>query len=251
MIKHYIIMSSSYTDGGRIALDITDKLSLNSKAIENIIHELRDNCGKDVPLSSHLIETASDSWDSVKEYDPFFDGVICTKSVSDFSEKIKTGRVLSGLDVATYILSKLKCTHLSLEKLVYFAYADYLCNYSDRLFEDKIYAFKLGPVVESVYETFKRSGYKCIESLEQDSGIGLRAGIDELPVKSRILFTKNGTEKLRSIDQTIKNYGECSASALVDFTHRKGSPWSKVDSSKEYSIISDDLISKYHYIECI
>ena len=33
MIKHYIIMSSSYTDGSRVALDITEDCFLNSKAI--------------------------------------------------------------------------------------------------------------------------------------------------------------------------------------------------------------------------
>ena len=50
MIKHYIIMSSSYTDGSRVALDITEDCFLNSKAIAEMIEEIRKNCGKDVPL---------------------------------------------------------------------------------------------------------------------------------------------------------------------------------------------------------
>lgn len=49
-----------------------------------------------------------------KENDPFFEDVECTKSTTAFSEKIKKGRVLSGLDVANYILSKIRCTHLEL-----------------------------------------------------------------------------------------------------------------------------------------
>ena len=105
MIKHYIIMSSSYTDGSRVALDITEDCFLNSKAIAEMIEEIRKNCGKDVPLSTHFIETESASWDSVVAYDPFFEDVECTKSTTAFSEKIKKGRVLSGLDVANYILS--------------------------------------------------------------------------------------------------------------------------------------------------
>lgn len=115
MVKHYIIMSSSYTDGSRVALDITEDCFLNSKAIAEMIEEIRKNCGKDVPLSTHFIETESASWDSVVAYDPFFEDVECTKSTTEFSEKIKKGRVLSGLDVANYILSKIQCTHLSLE----------------------------------------------------------------------------------------------------------------------------------------
>ena len=71
MIKHYIIMSSSYTDGSRVALDITEDCFLNSKAIAEMIEEIRKNCGKDVPLSTHFIETESASWDSVVAYDPF------------------------------------------------------------------------------------------------------------------------------------------------------------------------------------
>ena len=46
MIKHYIIMSSSYTDGSRVALDITEDCFLNSKAIAEMIEEIRKNCGK-------------------------------------------------------------------------------------------------------------------------------------------------------------------------------------------------------------
>ena len=75
MVKHYIIMSSSYTDGTRVALDITEGSLLNSKAIAEIIKEIKQSCGKDVPLSTHLIETESDSWESVTEYDPFFEDV--------------------------------------------------------------------------------------------------------------------------------------------------------------------------------
>lgn len=114
MVKHYIIMSSSYTDGTRVALDITEDRLLNSESIAKIIQDIKQSCGKDVPLSTHFIETEYESWTSVAEYDPFFEGVVCSKSVQEFSEKIKTGRVLKGLDVATYILSKIKCTHLSL-----------------------------------------------------------------------------------------------------------------------------------------
>lgn len=251
MIKHYIIMSSSYTDGTRIALDITEDRLLNSEAIAKIIQDIKQSCGKDVPLSTHLIETQSESWTSVAEYDPFFQGVMCSKSVQEFSEKIKAGRVLKGLDVATYILSKIKCTHLSLEKLVYFSYADYLCKYSERLFEDRIYAFTHGPVVDSVYETYKRSGTQYVKSLEFGIDSDVQTGVKELPARSRILFAKDGAEKLRSIDETIQRYGSYPAGALVELTHRPGSPWAHVDSSKPYQVISDELISAHHHVECV
>lgn len=249
MVKHYIIMSSSYADGTRIALDITDASLLNGVAISKIIKEIKQHCGEDVPLSTHLIETASESWESVEEYDPFFAGVECVKSVRTFSEKVKRGRVLIGLDVATYILSKIKCTHLSLEKLVYFAYAEYLCDYSERLFEDQIFAFTHGPVVKSVYETYKRSGAQYIKPLEFGDDSAAKTDVAEQPARSRILFADGGAKKLCSIDGTICKYGQYSAGELVELTHRKGSPWSRVDSSLPYRVIPDHLIKAFHSVE--
>ena len=249
MVKHYIIMSSSYTDGTRVALDITEDSRLNSAEIAKIIQSIKQSCGKDVPLSTHLIETKSDSWNSVAEYDPFFKDVECVESAEEFSEKIRKSRVLSGLDVANYILSKIKCTHLSLEKLVYFAYADYLCEHSERLFEDKIFAFTHGPVVDSVYETYKRSGFQYVKSLEFGDDSNVQIGVKELPAKSRILFAENGAEKLLSIDHTIQKYGKYTARELVNLTHRSSSPWSHVNSAKAYQPISDELILTHHYVE--
>lgn len=251
MAKHYIIMSSSYTDGTRVALDITEVDLLNSTTIAKIMKDIKQSCGEDVPLSTHLIETDSDSWVSVGEYDPFFADVECTKSVKEFSEKIKKSRVLTGLDVASYILSQIKCTHLSLEKLVYFAYADYLCEHSEHLFEDRIFAFTHGPVVDSVYETYKRSGSQYVKPLEFGEDSDVQIGVKELPARSRILFAKDGIKKLRSIDQTIHKYGKYTAAALVDRTHRAGAPWSYVDSAKAYQIIPDELIMAYHHVECV
>ena len=249
VVKHYIIMSSSYTDGARVALDITEASQLNSDAIAKIIREIKQSCGDDVPLSTHLIETGTESWESVVKYDLFFLVVECVPSVPDFSEKVKKDRVLTGLDVAIYILSKIKCTHLSLEKLVYFAYADYLCEHGARLYEDRIYAFKHGPVVDSVYEAYKRSGPQYIQPFEFGPDSAAHTGVKELPARSRILFAKDGAEKLMSIDRTIQRYGEYPASTLVDLTHRAGSPWSHVDSTKAYQVISDELIRDYHDVE--
>lgn len=246
MIKHYIIMSSSYSDGKRIAYDITDKNLLNTQSINSIINNIKIGCDEDVPLSTHYIESASESWRSVEEYDPFFEGVECVKSVSEFAKKIKKDRVLSGLDVANYILSRIKCTHLSLEKLVYFAYADYLCAYSERLFEDKIYAFSYGPVINSIYSTYKKSGYEYVEPIEDKD---FSYDVKLMPAKSKILFAKNGFDKLKSIEKSIEKYGKYSASELVEITHRNGSPWSYVDSSKPYQTITDELIKKHHSVE--
>ena len=249
MAVHYIIMSSAYTEGVRIALAFPTDTFLDTQEIKKTIDYIYQQCGEDVAISSHLIQTKSLAWESVAEYDPFFEGVVLMNSSAAFCALVNKSRVLSGLDVAKYILSKVHCTHLSLEMLVYLSYADYLCDTSERLFEDLIYAFKCGPVVSSVYSTCSEDGSRHIGSLcESDHNID--ATIDEMAISSRILFARNGTKKLTSIDRTIEKYGKCSASELVELTHRDGAPWSYVDSSKKYQRITDDLIAKYHCVEC-
>ena len=71
MCDHYIIMSSSYTDGVRVALDVTDSDLICEEHIYGLIAEIKKQCGEDILLSSHLIQTESASWDSVVRYDPF------------------------------------------------------------------------------------------------------------------------------------------------------------------------------------
>lgn len=73
-------------------------------------------------------------------------------------------RDLIGIDVSSYILSKVKCSHLKLEKLVYMCYADYLCKYNEKLFTDKILTYQYGPIVETVYNKYKNSGKKILKN---------------------------------------------------------------------------------------
>lgn len=115
-----------------------------------------------------------------------------------------------------FILATHICTHLELEKLVYMCYADYLCSTHKKLFEDKIYAFKYGPVIKSVYEEYK--GMKDIEE-----GLAVDEHLDEdyakMPARSRILFAEDGIEKIAHIDATLEKYSCLSATELVNITH--------------------------------
>lgn len=87
-------------------------------------------------------------------------------NVEDFIRLIQVDRVLTGMDIAKYILSKQPCTHLKLQKLVYYCFADYLCEAHDKLFQDEIYAFELGPVIQSVREKFKGFRYIDTENID-------------------------------------------------------------------------------------
>lgn len=249
MITHYIIMSSSYSKGKRIALDYSVVEKSDYTELKEILSTITEKCGKDVSVSTHFVQTDSKSWKSVIEKDYFFKDVEVIKSVDKFIKLIKNDRVLKGLDIAKYILCKVKCTHLKLEKLVYLCFAEYLCQYDKELYMDEIYAYKYGPVVKSVYDKYKRYGYREIEQDDEDIDA---TNIYEMPSRSRILFAEDGISKIKSIDETIEKYGEFSAIELVEITHRNNTPWDiSGKGAFRNEIIENDIIKKYHCNETI
>lgn len=248
MVKHFIVVASAYSIGKRIALDYSSAGVLRMDEIQKDLDYILKSCGKDVPISTHYVQTNNFDWGSVVTYDDFFSKAELVKSKEEFIEILKKDRELNGLDIAKYILSKVPCTHLKLEKLLYMCYADYLCEYNDKLFLDKIYAYKLGPVIESVYLKYKKSGsgYLSVE----DDVLTYDEKEKTMPIRSRILSSRDGLKKIISIDKTLDKYASYSASELVKLTHRKLSPWEKSGSGNlTYEIISDDLILKYHRYE--
>ena len=248
MVTHFIFLSSSYSLGTRIALDyIVTDISVQEELKQHLDKIIKE-CGKDVSISTHMIQADDKTWKSVCVADHFFKDVKVVKTIDKFIELIKKDRKLEGIDIAKYILSKITCTQLKLQKLVYLCFADYLCNTGKELFTDKIYAFKYGPVVDTVYKRYKEYGYKPIEKETKDID---SKNISEMPAKSRIMFAEDGTEKILSIDRTLKKYGSLSASDLVELTHREKAPWTKSFKGIEevYSRIELDIIKEYHKYE--
>lgn len=245
MTRHFIIMSSSYSQGQRIALDICGIGAVDTSVLYKIIEKIKLKCGEDTSISVHSIETSSESWESVVREDSFFEDVFVVKSVDDFIHVIQMDRTLSGLDIAKYILSRQPCTHLKLQKLVYYCFADYLCQVGNRLFQDEIYAFSLGPVVGSVREQFK--GFRYIDAENVDT-IAEVSSL-KMPIRSKILFADNGITKLECIDRTIGRYGGVTAGCLVNLTHREGTPWDCSYDGSSFKIIPDEVIRERHYLE--
>ena len=236
-IRHYIIICSQYSKGRRIARHYILPKDIEQIAVD--LEKIREKCGKDVPISSHIVETASESWYSVYKKDGFFENVKLIEDINKFADLIIKDRELRGIDVAYYILSKKRIGHVKLEKLVYYCYAEFLSLTKQRLFEDSIYAFPKGPVVRTVYNEYhKKKG-------------PLPGKYDFLSNRSRILYSEDGIKKVNVIDNVITKYGDYLPEHLVALTHRNGSPWSITDRKKPYSVISDTNIEVAHHIESI
>ena len=245
MAIHYIFLGSSYKTGKRIALDISGEHEIDEINVSDTQKYLSEHCLMN-SISTHVIPTESIDFDSVKRYDKYFSNVTLIPTKEEFVELVNLDRYLSGIDVAKYILSRVSCTHLKIQKLTYLCYADYLCKTNKKLFIDTIYAYEKGPIVKSLYDRYK----KTKGELREDNKNKYSNEKIFFPIRSRILAAENGVELLASIDSTIDKYGEMSANELVELTHRMDSPWNHSGAGLEqYKTIEDDVILKYHVNE--
>jgi len=118
-------------------------------------------------------------------------------------------------------------TNLRLNKLLYFAQAWFLARYDRPLFANDVVAWKLGPVVRTVYDQYRSYGENNI-ILEGNEGVELSD------------FTE---EELNTLLDITEEYGKYATSFLVDVTHKSGSPWSCTTSSE---VIAPALMKEYY-----
>lgn len=109
-----------------------------------------------------------------------------------------------------------KMTHFKLQKLLYYAQGSYLGMRKQLLFKDKIYAWKYGPVVVSVYKEYKDYGARIIDQ------------------PKRIKIDKDTATVLEEIYQKFE---EIPALKFRNITHGE-SPWKDTKQGEEISVES-------------
>ena len=102
MIKHFMILSSSYSTGTRIAMHYIIDEQMNPDMLISEVKKIKELCGETVPISTHYVETDSPDWYSVIEKDGFFEDVHVVETLVEFVNLISIDRVLKGLDIAKY-----------------------------------------------------------------------------------------------------------------------------------------------------
>ncbi len=119
---------------------------------------------------------------------------------------------------AYYLINKFnkngkKVTNMQIQKLMYFFEAYYMNIYDvDKLYDCNFNAWAFGPVAIPLYQEFRK--------FENREIILTKENIEE---GDKIQENKKGL--LNNIYEVFKN---TSAMILVEITHMKGSPWSKV-----------------------
>lgn len=125
--------------------------------------------------------------------------------------------------IANYILryfrvNKKEITHLKLQKLLYIAYGWNLVLNKEhpRLFDESIQAWKLGPVIPSVYYYYKG---------EWEITNYIYSGEEQNPILS---IKEDDYNTINIVNAVINCYGNKDAMDLVEIVHKKNSPWDKV-----------------------
>ncbi|MDR2526260.1 MAG: DUF4065 domain-containing protein [Rickettsiales bacterium] len=122
----------------------------------------------------------------------------------------------TALNVSQYVLSLLDVesggtlSNLKLQKILYYLQGHFLANFDKPLFNDKIEAWQLGPVIPSVYEKYKDYGKKSM------SADNLKFDISNLTEQERVF-----------IKDIFNIYNNFSAGRLVELTH-DDEPYKKV-----------------------
>jgi uncharacterized phage-associated protein len=125
-------------------------------------------------------------------------------------------------------------SHLKLQKLVYYAQGVCLSILGRNLFEEPIIAWEHGPVVNVVYDEYRKNGrnYITLSSTAETDAIITR--IEQDGEISRIL------------NVVYDNFAIYTAWQLREMTHEINSPWYVTKRDKGLnSVIENDIIKKY------
>lgn len=142
-------------------------------------------------------------------------------------------------------------TPLGLMKLTYIAYGVGLAEFPatpmiDPRF-DRVEAWRLGPVIPSVYHTFKHFGSQPVTTL----GTVLREAWDggEPRVETPRLCGADGDDSRSSVVRFVwRRYGGMTANSLVKVLHSVGTPWYLSYRAGENRQIPESLTRRYYEI---
>ena len=118
-------------------------------------------------------------------------------------------------------------TNLKLNKLLYYAQGAFLARTGTLLFNNRIEAWTLGPVIPEIYHKYKVCGKNPI-SYDQDD----------------IDLSRFTSEELETLFDVMREFGQYTGSKLVSLTHSSGTPWRNASDNGETEL-SPTAIKKY------
>jgi len=247
MAFHFIAIMSHYEKGQRIGWHYASEGRLDRTVLDTFFKKVEEKCGS-VQFGIHKLSTKDTSWNSVVEKDSFFNDIAISADIDSFISAVSADKKLKAYDVAKFILTIMPTSHLKLQKLLYYVYAEFLHKKDKRLFEDEIVAFKYGPVVEDVFHKYRVHGSAKIGYTEDESFIIKAQDVALTPSFMKIASSEHGLEAISVILEVLKRYKDMTAKELVDKTHQVGGSWDMVYKEGMDCLISDELIKQHYHV---
>lgn len=133
---------------------------------------------------------------------------------------------------------------LGLIKRVYIAHGFALALLGHGLLDkrfDKVEAWKYGPVIPSVYHSFKQ--YKS-NPIKEGTVVMEWDDIKGEPIFETPILTKEDEKSI--VEMVWKRYASFSDNELVSLTHKQGSPWNLCFKESKNIEIPDELTQLYY-----
>lgn len=154
----------------------------------------------------------------------------------------------SALAIANYFIELAQGRHeeikpLRLMKLVYIAHGYMLAMLDKSVLNprfDKVEAWRLGPVIPSVYHSFKN--YRN-NPITEKSVVFVANDNHSVDYKTPML---EGVEEKKICDFVYERYSEYTDTQIIDILHREGTPWWRVYVAGQNKIIPDTLTKDYY-----
>lgn len=197
---------------------------------------------KNIPLSfsSHVLATEGASFDSLCKKDPYFRRFTSCQNLESFIKRVREKGQLTDKEVAGYLRKKFSLHAFPLQKVLYYSYADYLEKNEDRLFLASFEAFDHGPVDRSVWrmaqydpDTLQKENYDFAQKVAFNPMIKV--------------FIDNSVKKYAKFFDDGQRFEDSSKNP----THNSGTPWDRAYKKGQNTLLTDDDIKKYHYLEHI
>ncbi len=128
-------------------------------------------------------------------------------------------------------------TPMKLQKLIYCLYKEYYKSTGRALFDERFEAWKYGPVLRSVYDTFKKYGANAIK--------GFAAATDG---NVYVVNQSKSSDFKYAFEKIWRKYSDFDGIVLSSFTHQSNTAWRKAIDRRSVYLLDMDIASEEDYV---
>ena len=150
--------------------------------------------------------------------------------------------MISALHVGNTILKRgqaedIEITPMKLQKLLYIVYKEYYKRTNEALFAERFEAWKYGPVITSVYDTFYAYGENAI----QEMGVSPDGSVCVVKQNNANVFTY-------VLDDMWNKYKRYSGIQLSAMTQQHGGAWAKAVATGTQLLKDEDIKEERNFV---